>query len=844
MSKRRLGAGLAALLGLVLPVFAAPVVGWAAAAPADSDAVQRFGSCLAAGGKGDLLLVLDTSRSLQETDPGNQRVEAATYLIQELNAFVGQSGAKLDVAVAGFSDTYRQTLGWTPLGDDTAGQVLDAVSAYQTANTGFETDYWSAVNGARLDLAAHAGEGDCTAMVWLSDGMYDLDSRSTPDEERAYGTTKPYGPKVDLKTDAAADQVQRAGVVDLCRQGGVSDALRVQGVLTLAIGLQGSQQPGSFDLMQGIATGGDVDGEACGARDASHTGEFVLAQNIGDLFFAFDELADPDHAPISQATPMCQGTVCPQGAHQFVLDQSISSVRILGGTDLEDFYAVLQSPAGTRTRITPGGSIGGSSSAYELEGSWVSGSVFSLSLTRKRDRGWTGAWQIAFVDPASTGKGSARSNIRLYGDLRPVWQDAGATTLTSGESDSLLLGLARADGTLVAPGDLKGVVGVDAELRYADGDVIPIASGLDARQLRDPIEIDLTSAPVGDAKVHLTLSLTTAPAGSVPGTTLEPQAVDYPVVVAPPPNYPVLPDSVDFGSGDSVDPVTAVLPMSGAGCAWLDSDESTTLPEGVTAAPVTADGSDSDSCRTEQLVLTLTPDEVGSGLVSGVLRVMVRSDQATAEPATISVRYTYEMQRPLAKATLWLVLIGLMVLGFLIPLLILLTVKWVTSRVPGSTLTVLAASGEVSNNSSFLNGWRPDRTELRPQSLDATGRRRVVVSGRTVLRAKANLLKLTEAGYVVVENAPFMSSAGAKLPLAVQDHWVAVLHPTDPSGPVEVVFLLASGARHLDRLVTDARAKVPRAVAELRGNFKNKARGAQHPPGPGQTAPQIDDDEF
>ena len=49
-----------------------------------------------------------------------------------------------------------------------------------------------------------------------------------------------------------------------------------------------------------------------------------------------------------------------------------------------------------------------------------------------------------------------------------------------------------------------------------------------------------------------------------------------------------------------------------------------------------------------------------------------------------------------------------MVLGLLIPLLILLIVKWVTSKVPGSTLTTLADSGEVSGGSSFLNGWRPD----------------------------------------------------------------------------------------------------------------------------------------
>ena len=76
-----------------------------------------------------------------------------------------------------------------------------------------------------------------------------------------------------------------------------------------------------------------------------------------------------------------------------------------------------------------------------------------------------------------------------------------------------------------------------------------------------------------------------------------------------------------------------------------------------------------------------------------------------------------------------------------------------------------------------------------------------------------------------------MCSTGSTLPLAVQDQWVAVLDPANPHhGPVEVVFLLSSGARHLDELVSDARAKVPAAVAELR-----RGLGTPPPPSPADT---------
>ncbi|WP_146207212.1 vWA domain-containing protein [Nocardioides silvaticus] len=823
VSRRPLAVLVSTLIaGSLLSISSPGVHATATLAETDEGAVQRFGSCLAGGGEGHVLLVLDTSRSLQETDPEGQRVEAATYLMQELGAFQEQTDAKLDVAIAGFSDDFAPSFDWTPLERETTGQVLDAVTEIGARDDGFETDYWSAVTGARKELADHAGPDDCSALVWLSDGMYDLDKRDSDSEEKAYGTTKPYGPQVTLETDGNVDQVQAAGETDLCRDGGVADALRAQGVVTLAIGLQGGQPSTAFDLMRGIATGAEVEGEPCGAQDGRQAGKFVLAGAIGDLFFAFDEFADPDRAPISQSTPLCQGSLCPEGTHQFVLDASISEVRILGGTNLEQYYAVLQSPTGARVRIDPGARLDASGPAFESEGRWVSDSVFSMRLSRTRDRGWVGAWRITFVDPGSTGAGSARSNIRLYGDVRPAWLDAEGAELTAGEVVPIRLGLARADGSRLDPSVLKGTVSVDAELRYPDGSTVPIASDLDATELGTPASLDLTGAPAGDAVVHLTLSQTTAPAGEIHGTTLEPQAVDHRVAVLPPPDYPTLPGTVDFGEGESADAVTAVLPLTGEGCVWLDRAEAVTLPDGVAAAPVTADASKPSDCRSGELTLTLTPDATGSGLVSGELHIMTRSDRESAEPVATTVAYRYEMLRPPEGRAWWFLL--LVALGLMLPLLLLMAVKWWTSRIPGSSLTTLAERGVVSGNSSFLNGWRPDPTRLRVQSLETGDRRRVVVSDRTTLVAKTDLLRLTEAGYVVATGGPFASSAGKRLPLSVQDHWVAVLDPQDlHRGPVEVVFLLSSGARRLDVLVSDARGKVPTAVADLRRGFPDTA---------------------
>ncbi|QIX27211.1 VWA domain-containing protein [Nocardioides sp. JQ2195] len=790
-------------------------------------AVQRFGSCLTSGGQGSLLLLMDTSASLQQTDPDGQRVEAATYLLQELSAFAEETGAELDVAVAGFADSFDVSLDWTPLDRDSTGQVLDAVADYSSRDDGWETDYWMGLNGARKHLADRVETGDCAALVWLSDGMYDLDTRRSDSEKSSYGKTKPYGPDVELTTKSAEKKLEQAGEEDICRAGGVADALRVQGVTTLAIGLARDQDASAFDLMSGIATGARAGDARCGKRDATNLGEFVLAQQIGDLFFAFDELSNPNNAPISTSTPLCQGSPCVEGTHQFVLDASISSVRILGGAGIDSYQALLISPGGERVQIDPGGKITKTFGAFGVEGTWVSSAVFSLTIDRKKDKGWAGEWRLVFIDPESTGNGTARSNIRLYGDLRPAWVDAKSQKLVAGEETQIQLGLERVDRTVVSPQSLAGKAVVDAQLELSDGSTLPIVEGLTADELGKPVALDLAGAPSGSAKVRLVLSLTTAPAGQTPGTTLEPQAVEYPVTIEPPPAYPVVASTLDFGGNDSADPVEADLSLGGSGCAWLGKQETLTLPEGVKEAPVTSEANDENTCATDSLQVVLTPDSVGSGLVSGTLRVMTVPEDGGA-PIPVVVNYTYEMERPADAKILWVTFGLLLFAGLLIPLLILALVKWWTAKIPGTGLSWYVVSGHVSDGSSFLTRHIPDTSRVTRYSLEGQDRRRVRISDRTTLQTKPYMRGVASPGRTVVTNAPSVFSTGTHGPLAVQGTWVAVLDPLDPAhGVVELVALMSPTADSLERLLSDARDNMPSAVEELRSKLGAKPRRQQ-----------------
>jgi hypothetical protein len=787
-----------------------------AADDAGRDAVRRFGGCLAGKSSGHLLLLLDTSSSLQKSDPEGQRIKAAEYLVSELANFVDQSGSKLEVSVAGFADKFKVAMPWTALDGSSSARVRDAIDAFQHENSGFETDYWNALNGARTYLAQRAASGDCTALVWLSDGSYDLDQRDTAAEKDKYGTTKPYGPRVALVDSSAEKRLEQAGAADLCRQGGVADALRIDGVTTLAIGLQGGLNAADFNLMKGVATGTPFDGQPCGAQDGKKFGAFVLADDVVSLFFAFDEIVDPNHLPSTTETKFCQGRVCPDYYHQFVLDPSITSVRILGGSELTRYFAVLISPSGKQVRLDPGKPIKADFPAFSVAGVWRTDSVFSLTLDRKADGGWTGVWRMVFVDPASTDRGTAQSNIRLYGDLEPTWRSA-KTELVVGEKPTLQFGLQRHDGSAVDPSLIAGRLSLGADLEYPDGTTLPIAAELDAADLTRPVELDLSKAQSGSATVHLTLRLTTAASGKIPGTTLEPQATDYPVTVATPPSYPKVGATLDFGSGDNADPVTATLPVEGTGCVWLAKSETLTLPDGVKSAALATDASNESSCASGTLPVTLKPSAVGSGLLSGSIQVMTKPRSGSGEPVSVTVAYRYEMQRPADPGVRWAAFVALLLGGVLMPLLLLLWVKRWTAKIPGAALSVISMKGAVDDGTSFLSMTEPDLSTMRTMSLDGVDRRVMPLSSWATLRAKPRLRNLTAPGHVVIEGAPAITSAGNALPLAVQDHWVAVLDPADPGrGQVEFHFLLAPGAAKLRDLLADARANVPAAVVQRR----------------------------
>jgi hypothetical protein len=898
---------IAALSGFACPpaVAASPAQREATSAPqlaagTADPAVQAYGGCLKGRKAGDLLILVDESGSLRSTDRDGGRVSAATYLLNQLNGLADRTKVQLDVQVAGFASEFSPETDWTQLSTENLPRLTAAVEAFRSRNTGFDTDYWMALEGARRALSDRPlGGGDagrCQAIAWFTDGELDIEPRTNQQELDEHGATRPYAEGVQITSQAAAAEAKQEAVKALCRGGGLADQLRSSGVVTFAVGLAAppkqsppKEAPQDFGLLRSIATGEPDKGVACGDIVHPTPGSFYLASNIDDLLFDFDELVPPD--------VQIKKGICPAGhdecaeRHEFVLDESIDGVHILGSASKPDIQAYL--PGIQVYLIGPDGSVHplddpdhGRTAKIDLGGTVVSYSwqlpgtlTVDLLNTNHSAAGWSGLWALTFVDPKDPAPtGTSRSNIHIWANVIPAWTNRSEAVLTSGSVvPNVRLGLTKTDGSPVDPARLRGEATLSAVLLGPDGKETRVAAGLGKTVIGDPVKLDLTNVPPGAAVLRLDLDLTTAgvprPGGGpeVPGTVLAPQRVDIPLKVEAPVGYPSLPVLVDFGTvefrngtGDKIFELTAALPFTGPGCVWLDPASPlkiSTLPDRVSGIAIRADGPTSGaSCvaakqgEQRELTLRLSGEGAGNGTLSGGVLVSSAPLGQLAKGRTTSIAFTADLRKPLQPFRYWVALLGSILLGIVIPIGLLYLARWFTRRIPDEGLyakkipvfvdgrQVLRDGGaaEFALRDSDLNELVPIRQGGERSRLDVAG---------VALRPRVGWAPFG-AGYVsvVVPHGDGELVAGAsstdsvahgrhkraRLPLAVHNTWVLLHDLNGPESHAEVLVLAGSqlsGAQR-DKLAKDVAERVPDLLRRLRGLAETRKNGPEPPPSP------------
>jgi len=224
--------------------------------------VTSIRECMTRTGRLTVLFLIDESKSLQTSDPENQRVIALKAAAAALTLNVAWTTAdgkpyRIEVLFAGFGSVYKDNSEWITLKDGEQRDVIDAIEAFRDKNTQSSTNYLKALEGAEQTFVKKAkDEGDkiCKVLVWVSDGALDVDnnSKNTEPEEKAE--------------------------TEICKSDGVADRLRSQEVFTVGFGLS-SVDPAKapdFDLMSGIAIGVD-----CGSKPGN--GKFTAVDIPNEL---------------------------------------------------------------------------------------------------------------------------------------------------------------------------------------------------------------------------------------------------------------------------------------------------------------------------------------------------------------------------------------------------------------------------------------------------------------------------------------------------------------------------------------------------------------------------------
>ena len=717
---RRVGALLAVCAaGLLAPGASAQALQPQQVRQSAPQPVQNYVGCLNGQKKGDLLLLIDESSSLGDrlagrkgSDPDAARVTAANSLLSGLAPQLDHAKIALDVQVAGFATEFdRNPSPWTPLSAATLPGLTDTVSGFRTRDTGGDTDYWMALEGARRSLADHAkaagAEGDdrCQAIAWFSDGTLDIEPRHTAQRQREFGTTVPYSPGTDLSTQEGASQAWKDARTSLCRPGGQADGLRQQHIVMFSIGLTSPGTSGQdFDLMRSISTGVPVQGGPCGAIIDPPPGTFQLASDLGSLLFAFNEIIGGGPPVIN---PICAPTDTSCRGREFVLDESIDGFRIVGQADLvPGLTAELIGPDGAVHKLDvqdpakktdPG--LGPVTGTYTWQDNRTV--VIDIANPSHQAGGWTGVWALRFVDPkATTSSGAAKTSLVIWGDVYPAWVDAKKNLPAGAPVPDIGFQLVKADGTVIPAASLKGTFRLSAVLVDPAGKPFPVVSNLDRDSIGNAATLDLTSISPGKATLRLTLDVTTAPAprpgtgGMVDGTPLSTQINPIDLTVDPPQGSPHLPARIDFPhAADGATQLDAIMPVSGPGCVWVGADaaKAATLPDGVSAVTITADGATGpQGClsladgQSGALTLHLNADHPGNGVASGDLTVSYAPRDHLDQVHTQNVEFSGDLRIALNPFNFWATLIAALLLGAGIPVGLLYLVKWATAKIPAA----------------------------------------------------------------------------------------------------------------------------------------------------------------
>jgi len=753
----------------------------AVAAPAaQSPAIERLQTCLRTSDRLLAAVVIDESASLRRTDPTDQRVPAAALVLDGLARLVEQRTTdqplQVDVTVAGFSADFHPG-SWTRLGPQTADQVRGEIDTFAARDTGQDTDFYTAVDGAQQALARQAalvtaaGEAlPCRLVVLFTDGRFDIDTKGD----------KPYA-----SGGAPKDVKNRAGMEALCAPGGPMVHLRGDGTVTVALALSNPSVPNGADptFLERMTSG------ACPTPDPA-AGLTLDVSDASGLLGIFDDVATVVRG--GTAT----GATCDGGPATFTVPASSSGFHVFADAGSPPSGAQLTGPGGDAVPITPGTDGAATLGAARVTWHWVGAAhrfVVVEGTLPPSDPSWAGAWTLDFRAPQP----GASCRVSLFDSWRSTL--TAPRSLARGSTAALEFRVVDAAGHPADVASLPGAISADATIRDTASSA-PSA----------PLTLTATGpgtfradVPVPDSFAGQQAEIVSTFRFTVDGTELRSTPSVALVPVRTPAGYPtVSPAALRLSSVDGTGVARGTLTVRADavrdGRAWVDGVRlASSLPvardelvpdlgRATTAASALA----IPKGTTARYPVAVRVREGADGTVRGTLVVHVASS-VRPEPAQTTVAFTFLMTRPVDEARRIEVMVLLLALALLVPLVLLWSLAYLGARFePPSELRAASVPFTVGADGLLLRrtdaGAEPFLLTIddfsnvivepgRLRRFECRGVRFRARMSRNPLRAPYG--EAIAAGDAVGPNGRSSASRpfAARVPLALPGAWVATV---------------------------------------------------------------------
>ena len=542
--------------------------------------VAPLADCLRSGRPLLTLFLIDTSGSLQQTDPTNQRVAGVKTALEGLASLqattIGKQAAQIEVQLDGFSVGLNPAPQWTTLTDATLASVDSQADTFASQNTGQDTDYYAALSGARQALANQAAtvpsnQTPCKAIFWFTDGQYDVIDRIDAQEAATLGATKAYAPDIDLTMPGGGRALIARGKQLLCEPGGLDDQMRADGIVTVAVAIDTQIAPSDQAFLTAVATG-----NGCGTPPSTPTGASLETGDLSQLVLSFNAVANgtaggTQVGGTTTVTP-CPGKPCAAGTQRFTIDKTLNRATLLSLASNPGIDMLITAPgSASPLRITAGNSGTESLGSTTVRFAWINAQTCSLELDLGSNA--AGQWQIVFIAPATLATpGTVQTQLHVYADITPHL--LAAPRLRVGNQGTYDLNIANTRGQAISPTQIR-TAHVSATAtdpftgRQQSVDVRTIAPG----------HYHVLYTPSGQV-ASITIIQITVLIITLGGIQLAPIQRTFREPVQPPVAYPRLGTSevnLNTPQGTGGDGALTFTGGTRSACAWIDPAAPTTL---------------------------------------------------------------------------------------------------------------------------------------------------------------------------------------------------------------------------------------------------------------------------